>query len=50
MVPADNCDINQVFAYYDRSGDGRIDYKEFTSIFTSEGNRDQSAAEQTQQY
>ena len=25
-----------LFQYYDRSGDGRIDYKEFSSILASE--------------
>ena len=26
-----------IFQYYDRSGDGRIDYKEFASILQNEG-------------
>ena len=30
-----------IFEYYDRSGDGRIDYKEFCTILIEDGNRDQ---------
>lgn len=26
-----------IFQYYDRSGDGRIDYKEFSAILAQEG-------------
>jgi len=33
--------LNSLFNYYDRSGDGRIDYKEFTLIFLSDEEQDQ---------
>lgn len=29
--------MTQLFNYYDRSGDGRIDYKEFTAIIIDGG-------------
>ena len=28
-------DLEMIFDYYDRSGDGRIDYKEFSAILQS---------------
>ena len=30
-------EIDMIFDFYDRSGDGRIDYKEFSSILVSGG-------------
>ena len=35
-----------IFQYYDRSGDGRIDYKEFSAILIDEGNKDQEPQQQ----
>jgi len=29
--------MEMLFSYYDRSGDGRIDYKEFANIFIEGG-------------
>ena len=43
-----------LFSYYDRSGDGRLDYKEFANIFIEGGKTEadsrQSAGEQTRAY
>ena len=36
MVP-DNASMDTIFGFYDRSGDGIIDFKEFTAIFISGG-------------
>lgn len=30
-------DIEMIFQYYDRSGDGRIDYKEFSAMLKDGG-------------
>mmetsp|Transcript_29497 Transcript_29497/g.39253 ORF Transcript_29497/g.39253 Transcript_29497/m.39253 type:complete len:108 (-) Transcript_29497:2739-3062(-) len=43
VVLPDSMDIGMIFSYYDRSGDGRIDYKEFSNILAT-GN---SVPEQT---
>ena len=32
--------MDMLFSYYDRSGDGRIDYKEFANIFIDSGKTD----------
>lgn len=37
VVLADGMDIKMIFEYYDRSGDGRIDYKEFSTILSNGG-------------
>lgn len=39
-MPEDEKDFDLIFKYYDRSNDGRIDYKELTKIFTA--GRDES--------
>ena len=38
-----------IFQYYDRSGDGRIDYKEFSTILTNEG-ATQTPVQATREY
>jgi len=35
VVLADSMDMGMIFEYYDRSGDGRIDYKEFSNILST---------------
>jgi len=44
-------DIGAIFEYYDRSGDGRIDYKEFSNILaTGSAQPKQSLAQEAQQF
>ena len=40
VMPDDEKDFDLIFKYYDRSNDGRIDYKELTKIFSA--GRDES--------
>jgi Ca2+-binding EF-hand superfamily protein len=35
-----------LFSYYDRSGDGRIDYREFTQIFIDGGKTSEDLEEE----
>ena len=40
-----------IFQYYDRSGDGRIDYKEFSNILTTGNSQlEQPPAQATREY
>ena len=40
-----------IFQYYDRSGDGRIDYKEFSNILTTGNSQlEQTPAQATREY
>lgn len=42
-------DMDTIFEYYDRSGDGRIDYKEFSNILaTGDAQPKQSLAQEVQ--
>lgn len=34
-MPDDERDFDLIFRYYDKSNDGRIDYKELSKIFTA---------------
>jgi Ca2+-binding EF-hand superfamily protein len=34
-MPDDERDFELIFKYYDKSNDGRIDYKELSKIFTA---------------
>ena len=43
--------MDTIFTYYDKSGDGIIDFKEFTNIFVSGGlDSEPKPAEATRQY
>lgn len=35
VMPDDERDFELIFKYYDKSNDGRIDYKELSKIFTA---------------
>ena len=35
VLPEDEKDFEMIFRYYDKSGDGRLDYKELTKIFAA---------------
>ena len=51
VVVPDNANMDTIFGFYDRSGDGIIDFKEFTAIFISGGSDGQpKPAEATRQY
>lgn len=39
-----------IFQYYDRSGDGRIDYKEFSVMLSEGGAPKQTPAQATQEF
>ena len=44
-------DLEMIFDYYDRSGDGRIDYKEFSAILQSgDGAQQQTPAQAMREY
>jgi len=50
VVLADGMDLAQIFEYYDRSGDGRIDYKEFSQILQSGDGVQQTPAQAVREY
>jgi Ca2+-binding EF-hand superfamily protein len=50
-MPEDERDFDLIFKFYDRSSDGRIDYKELTKIFSARGDDSEpSLAQQTADY
>jgi len=44
-------EMDMIFSYYDRSGDGRIDYKEFSNILaTGDSAPKQTLQQETREY
>ena len=51
VMPEDERDFDLIFKFYDRSNDGRIDYKELSKIFSARGDDSEpSLAQQTADY
>ena len=48
VVVANDCDVEIIFNFFDKSGDGFIDYKEFIRVFKASSEAEYSSADYSQ--